>query len=112
MTTFKDGPAHGTTLLLRRTPVLLRIVIDNEGKVDALDQISDQPADDEICHLYVLREERGRVHLNAGKASGCYGFSTYQYQSQQPDQETLRDQAKWQEWAKEHDPRKLSQRKK
>ena len=38
MTTFQDGPAKGMTLMLKRTPVYLRVVC-SLGKVDALDQL-------------------------------------------------------------------------
>lgn len=62
MTTFKDGPAEGRTLLLRRAPTLLRVV-QEDGEFDALDQLNDEPGPRESIYCYFLVENRGSVHL-------------------------------------------------
>ena len=53
MTRFLDGPAAGNALMLRRAPLFLRVTIDAAGgKVDALDQLDDDPQDGETVHVY------------------------------------------------------------
>lgn len=55
---FLDGPASGTTVGLRRAPNYLRVVIGANGKVDALDLLSDTPREDEKIHVYQLAKAR------------------------------------------------------
>lgn len=44
MITFRDGPAAGQVLQLRRVPVLLRVVCSSRGNWDALDQLAELAA--------------------------------------------------------------------
>lgn len=100
MSKFLDGPAAGTTLMLRRAPVWLRVVIAPDGTVDALDQPSDTPAADEAVHVY--RQHEG-THTAAficrtGKSpGGRFEFADYRYVAHAPTAE-LRDRAAWQAW--------------
>lgn len=99
MTSFLDGPAAGHTLMLRRTPVYLRVVIDRKGKVDALDQLTDTPAAGETCHCYVLARKLGACHIRAGKGrSGFYPVAEYRYRKAQPDQKVMLSNRDWAEW--------------
>ena len=52
MTRFLDGPAAGKTLSLSYSPYYLRVVIDPNGAVDALDAPDDMPRAGEVVHLY------------------------------------------------------------
>lgn len=95
MTSFEGGPAGGATLLLRRAPVFLRVVIGPRGKVDALDQLEDVPADGETVHVYERFGPRGHVCLRPG---GCHEYGTYRHLPH-VDGELLRDTAAWRAWA-------------
>lgn len=55
MTRFIDGPAAGKVLSLSNAPLLLRVVIDERGGVDALDVPTDEPRPNEKIHLYTRR---------------------------------------------------------
>lgn len=103
MSRFLDGPAAGTDLLIRRAPTFLRVVIDPQGKVDALDQLEDEPGDDE--RIYVYRLEPGTRSVTflcyRGKdrgRSGRYEIGDYRY-VQGVDESVLRTREAWREWA-------------
>ena len=105
MMRFSGGPAHGASLSLSRAPLFLRVVIDQAGTVDALDQLEDEPRAGE--HIYVYRRdgEATHVHLQmagpGGRGRRCRWelFAQYQIHEHQPSEATLRDQHRWQEWA-------------
>jgi hypothetical protein len=104
MTTFLDGPAKGKTLMLRRTPKYLRVVVDQDGAVDALDQLEDAPRPDERVFAYILQENKGSVHLNMGRGrGGFYTLAGYKLISPQPDDTLLRANAAWRRWTVETD---------
>jgi hypothetical protein len=64
VTRFIDGPAAGTVLSLKRSPLFLRAVQDPlDGKWDALDQLDDAPRPGERIVVYRKTEDRGMVHL-------------------------------------------------
>jgi hypothetical protein len=99
---FIDGPAAGTTLELQRAPHFLRVVIDNEGGVDALDQISDTPMDNESIYVYRMSANLGRgIACSRGKNGGCRSFLMCEYKvhANQPSDDVLRDNDKWSEFA-------------
>ncbi len=101
MTTFADGPAKGQTLMLKRSPLLLRVVQDlNTGKFDALDAAEDTPAENERLFAYRMVKFSGMVHLNRGRSggSGFYGMAHYALVPDQPTDEIMRDNAKWKTW--------------
>lgn len=102
MTKFLDGPAAGVTLLLQRTPSLLRVVRDTKGKWDALDKLDDTPTAGEAITVYRLSGGRGVCHLNFGRGrGGFYAFAEYVLHSEQPDDQTARDTARWRAWVME-----------
>lgn len=99
MTTFEDGPARGHTLMLKRTPIFLRVVALN-GKWDALDQPADSPDAAETIFAYKLHEHKGSCHINAGRGrSGFYPIATYRLVPEQPTDATMREQ--WTPWCDE-----------
>jgi hypothetical protein len=109
MVTLQDGPGKGT-LALHRAPRFLRVVIDPEGRVDALDQLDDEPGPGEAIHVYERTELRGAVHLLTGNrgrgGSGWYPSATYHHRHD-VDGERLRDTTAWRTWAaaEAHGPR-------
>lgn len=102
MTTFLDGPAQSKTLMLKRAPFFLRVVIAVSGEIDALDQLGDTPRADELVHVYVRQPgaQHNAIHLNTGRKPGGGWFSRAQYQLSpvQPDDATARRPPLWQKW--------------
>ncbi len=107
MTRFLDGPAQGQTTMLKRAPLYLRVVIDPEGKVDALDQPEDTPHAAERLYAYKHNGEVSSVHLNCrGKrGSGFYTVADYSLIADQPSDETMRDTSLWHAWVVQHNAR-------
>jgi hypothetical protein len=110
-----DGPAAGQTLWLRRAPLYLRVV-NLAGEIDALDQLDDEPRDDEVVYAY--RAKGGKtswVHLHvrgkhAKSRGGFWGSAEYELCPDQPAQEILRDTERWREWAAEQYEREKADR--
>ncbi len=104
MTTFDNGPARGKAMLLKRTPIYLRVVVGEKGKVDALDQIGDQPTASETLHAYRLSGSRGVCHINArGGAGGFWPSATYALVDLQPTDAVMRDITAWRAWCQEQE---------
>lgn len=106
MVKFTDGPAAGVTLMLKRAPVLLRVVHSPSGEWDALDQLTDIPAANETITVYRRDGDALPVHLNfgggkRGRASGFYQMATYRVMPAQPEAEHTRTNTAWQKWASE-----------
>lgn len=105
MTTFQDGPAAGKVLDLARAPLLLRVVIDDAGTVDALDQLSDSPRVGEKVYVYRLVSNDGSVHVCGTKNGRRWGATlqrtVYRLHEQQPDDKAARWTTDWQRWATE-----------
>lgn len=105
MVSFLDGPASGETLMLRRVPMLLRVVQSRDGEWDALDQLDDVPKATETIHVYRRRDDLGVgwMHLCArGRsraASGRYYNCSYSVVPNQPSDEQVRTTEAWQAWA-------------
>jgi len=99
MIRFLDGPAEGTPLDLRRAPVLLRVVIDQDGTVDALDQLDDTPKDSETIYVYYRDGEVSRGFMcsrgRGGKGCQLILSADYRLHAEQPD---VRATERWQEW--------------
>jgi hypothetical protein len=94
-----DGPVEGT-YLCKRAPIFLRGVVDQDGKKDVLDLIQDIPKDTEKVYIYKLEGDTASVHLNfGGGKGGFYQMGNYRYVPD-VDGEALRDNEKWQKWAK------------
>lgn len=105
MITFRDGPAAGQTLMLKRTPLLLRVVQSKRGEWDALDQLDDVPRAGETITVYRIHPETvSRYHVRACRRSGSgfYFRGEYSLFAKQPTDEEARSTAAWQAWATEH----------
>jgi hypothetical protein len=105
---FEDGPAAGKALSLIRVPYFLRVVIDGQGEVDALDQLIDEVRPDETGYVYYLVDrDYSAIVCSRGAGGGCradHGATYRLYESQPPD-EVLRDNERWQAWACEEGPK-------
>jgi hypothetical protein len=104
MTCFLDGPAEGVKLCLARAPLFLRAVV-NDGAWDALDRVDDRPAPGETVWVYRLEGQAGSIHTDGvdrrGRRFGRWeAIAEYRLYSPQPDQSLLRDNARWQAWAR------------
>jgi hypothetical protein len=100
MTTFLDGPAKDTKLMLTRAPHFLRAVQAKDGTWDALDQPDDTPTADERIVVYVMVGDPTWMHVRATKGrSGVYRGGQYTLVDPQPPDAVLRDRAQWQAWA-------------
>lgn len=101
MTTFTDGIAKGHTLLIKRSPLFLRVVVGADGKVDALDQLNDTPLPSETIHVYTLVEVSGVVHVDRrGGTGGTYPVAKYRIYHSQPKQLTIRMTKGWETWCR------------
>jgi hypothetical protein len=105
MLTLLDGPAKEAgigTLFCQRAPLFLRVVVDTEGKWDALDQIDDEPDDGERIYVYRREGEAGCCHVrrfvHGRNASGFFATGNYRYQVDQPEDSIVRSRSRWQEW--------------
>lgn len=102
MISFLDGPAEKTVLNLARTPIFLRVVINAAGRVDALDQLDDDPAEDETIHVYrIVGKPMTGVACSRGRGGGCKRFvaAKYRLHDRQPLDMQARNQQWWTEWA-------------
>lgn len=99
MTHFLDGPAKGQHLMLRRSPVFLRVV-EQGGKWDALDAPEDTLRPGETANVYRRKGEASCCHIRSGKpgASGFYAIAEYEYVANPPHDGVLRDEAEWRLW--------------
>lgn len=111
MLKFLDGPAQGVMLSCARAPMFLRVVQatdsrESEQEWDALDQLTDRPRPGERIHVYIKAADHGTVHYDGrdkhGKRFGRWEqMADYRICDPQPDETTLRDQARWEAWARE-----------
>lgn len=116
MTRLTDGPGAGQALMLKRSPIFLRVTRKRfklEAKpephqkadvFDALDAPEDTPAPDEELFCYIQSKQQGNCHIRlSGKAkssSGFYPVTEYSLYSNQPPDEIMRDTALWREWCR------------
>lgn len=98
MITLLDGPGQGRHLLLRRAPLLLRIVHDDAGNWDACDLLGDEPDGQEAILVYYLASRRGAVHIDFT----WFPIADYRLFAELPDDATLRDTERWRAWALAH----------
>lgn len=107
MTSFLDGPAGGVTLMLRRAPLLLRVVFSREtGQWDALDQLGDTPGAGEEVHVYYREGEPTVGFIDyAGKGGrregGRFVMAHFRHWPTPPADEYLRDTDLWRQWARQ-----------
>lgn len=109
MIQFTDGPAAMVFLSLRRAPLYLRVVRSAAGEFDALDQLDDEPAADETVFVYRLAGKPAAAFVDGTRNGRRCGWrevmATYVVVTQQPDDATMRDTAKWREWCVEQQAR-------
>jgi len=91
-----DGPAEGA-YLVKRAPLFLRAVIDEQGEADVLDQLDDVPKPREMVYVYRLEGTAGRLHLHFGGKGGWYAMASYRYLPD-VDGEHLRGWKLWRDW--------------
>jgi hypothetical protein len=98
MTTFQDGPAKGRTLLLRRSPIFLRVT-QYKNDFDALDSPDDWPGDEEIIYAYRRVLHQGTAHINRGsRGGGWYPICEYAMVKPQPEAMFMRSNTEWAKW--------------
>lgn len=90
--------------MLQRAPFYLRVVIGPRGKVDALDQLEDEPGPRETIHVYYRVSEP----IFACVRRGCYLLADYRHAAG-VNGERFRDSDAWRTWA-ESDPLQLTPR--
>ena len=97
---FRDGPAAGATLMLKRAPVFIRVAIQQNGGVDALDQLTDEPEPGETLHAYRRITKPSPFHIRCGRGSrsGWYVMADYVVCEDQPEAETMADTDRWRDW--------------
>lgn len=105
--TFRDGPAAGASLDLRRAPVMLRVVVGPRGKVDALDQLDDVAEPNERIFVYRLDGGVQHFHIKSSRRgeSGWRVSAHYRqhlFHPPPPPDEVLRDNRRWVAWCLEH----------
>lgn len=88
--------------MLRRAPKLLRVVVSPHGKLDALDQLEDEPRPREKVFVYERVGEPSWVHIKMSprSSSGYYAQVTYRFIDEQPSDGAIRDTRSWRGWAK------------
>lgn len=104
MSSFTNGPAHAVKLMLRRAPKFIRVT-EHAGEFDALYQLSDEPQPSESLFAYERIGAPMSYHIRlSGKAkagSGFYQDAEYAYITKQPDDATMRERERWQQWCRE-----------
>ncbi len=99
MTSFLDGPAQGQSLMLKRCPIFLRVVVDGGGKWDALDQPEDRPRPGEQLFAYRIEGEPSMCHVRrTGGRGGFYAMGQYRFILDQPEDAMMRDNQAWVHW--------------
>ena len=95
-----DGPAADVELELRRAPEFLRVVINFNAEVDALDQLDDEPKPSEKIYVYRLTGEPSHG-IACSRGKGCKPFvaADYSLYRQQPPDWIVRNQENWRRWA-------------
>jgi hypothetical protein len=102
---FTDGPAAGQRLLTTRTPLLLRAVYDRLWrKWYAIDQLADAvPSGQEVVAYLRLGQPQPAVldwTADGRRVGESLALASYTVVTEQPDDATARDTAKWQEWCR------------
>lgn len=103
MSKFHDGPANGQTLLLGRAPRFLRVV-ETAGKFDALDQLTDEPTEQEAIHVYEIQTEPivafvdGTDPVTGRRFGRRVEIADYAWMPDQPADHDVRTTEAWQAW--------------
>lgn len=100
MTHFEDGPAADKSLVLQRSPRFLRVVRDENGELDALDQLHDKASDSEAVFAYEVVGQPARCFIDSRKPgySGPCMIASYRFIDDQPMSEILHDNEAWRAW--------------
>jgi hypothetical protein len=105
MTTFRDGPAEGVFLSLRRSPLYIRVVRNQVGEWDALDQLDDTPAAGETLFAYRLDGEPVVAMVDGVRNGRRCGWrevmAWYDVVAEQPDRDVMANTAEWRAWCVE-----------
>ncbi len=94
-----DGPAAGEKLMIKRAPLLLRVVRASGGEWDALDQLHDVPEPDEAITVYRRVGRPSTVHVDAAKYHGWFQIAEYRVIHPQPADQEIRSTTAWRRWA-------------
>lgn len=100
---FKNGPAKGQGLLLKRAPTFLRVT-ELAGKFDGLDQFNDEPDPLETITVYLLIRKTGWMHVKTTKGGRVYISAEYELWEDQPEEEIMRSNIAWRAWCLENNP--------
>lgn len=103
MTTFQDGPAKGQTLMLQRACYFLRVT-ESAGVFDALDQLGDEPRQDETIHAYVMVGKHSWVHIRKKGGGGFFSMAEYRLVPVQPTDAEMRTFEAWSVWCHNNVP--------
>ena len=117
MIRFLDGPAAGVTLVLRRAPLLLRVVSRAPARGDrdlfgglawdALDQLGDEPRAGETIHVYLRVGDvtKGFLdwHDGRGRRGTAFCSTDYRHVAEQPGDSHTRTKAAWRAWCVAHE---------
>ena len=105
MTRFLNGPAAGTTLMLRRAPDYLRAVRDIPGGTwDALDQLDDVADPAEEIAVYRLEGEPTWIHVRRAKGGGVFRGGAYRLVDPAPPDDQVRTTKAWRTWTRAQGP--------
>jgi hypothetical protein len=101
MSQLLDGPAGPTLLFNQRSPRFLRVVVDENGQVDCLDQLIDAPAEGEQILVYEVVQGSGGdyAHVTLDRPKRCVRVPLSSYRHRPDvDGETVRETDAWQAW--------------
>lgn len=100
-----DGPAAGRAFELARAPIFLRLVHSADGW-DALDQLEDEPRQDETVHVYRKVPGTEGVVFACGRGSGRsrrggrYETGDYRH-VEDANHEAMRETHVWRQWCED-----------
>jgi hypothetical protein len=92
--------------MLKRTPLWLRVVIDGNGKVDALNEVKDEPREGETVYVYALSAYLGATHIRAKKGGGFYPNVEYKLAYEGETGPALYARKGWEAWCESQPWRK------
>lgn len=97
---FIDGPAKGVELLCRRAPIMLRVVQNQHGEWDALDQPDDTVRPGEKVYVYRMVGEPTHMYVcrSPRRLSGMMTLADYAVLPDQPGDEHTRTNEAWAAW--------------
>lgn len=92
-----DGPGQGQKFFAQRAPVLLRVVLNYDGRWDVLDQLEDEPTAQEEIFVY---HQSSWMHVRANKRSDSGTYYEYtHWPIDNIQKSTLRYNDRWRTWA-------------